>query len=112
MTPIDTTAKKATGVGARVPLPSGMFTVTMAGRVMIRATTTDRMTPYTGTRFLFSFDQYLPPGTAPSRLNANSMRVVLVMHATVQKNCPSVEIIRMKLAQFTVSAWLKMIATL
>ena len=33
------------------------------------------------------------------------------MQATVQKNCPMVEIARMKLAQLTVSAWLKMSCT-
>ncbi len=89
-----------------------MFTVTIAGSVRMIATTTDSSTPYTGTRLLLSFDQYWPPGTAPSRLNANSMREVLVMHATVQKNCPTVAIARTMLAPLVVSAWLKMIATL
>ncbi len=87
MTPIETTAKKATGDGTS-SLPTGILTVTIAGSVISRPTTTDKMTPYTGTLFAFRRDQYCPPGTAPSRLNANSMRVVLVMQATVQKNWP------------------------
>ena len=59
----------------------------------------------------FSFDQYWPPGTAPSRLNANSMRVVLVMHATVQKNWPAVEITMIKPPTCGVSDWWKMFCT-
>src|SRR5256885_1684930 len=106
MTPIETTAKKATGTGA--PL---MSTFTTAGRVMITATTAETITPYTGTLRLFNLDQNWPPGTAPSRLNAYSMRVVLVMHATVQKNWPTVEMNSTALAQLVVSAWLKMSAT-
>src|SRR4051812_21117548 len=61
-TPIVTTALNATGTGA--PL---MSTSTNAGSVRAAATTAAAMTPNTGTRFLFSFDQYCPPGTAPSR---------------------------------------------
>src|SRR5690349_23782784 len=51
-TPIDTTALNATGTGA--PL---MSTVTSAGSVRITATTADAITPSTGTRLSFSFDQ-------------------------------------------------------
>src|SRR4051794_35555193 len=85
-TPIVTTALNATGTGA--PL---MSTFTSAGAVSTAAITAVTMTPYRGTRLLFSFDQYWPPGTAPSLLNANSIRVALVMHATEQKNWPTVE---------------------
>ena len=86
-----------------------MSTLTRAGSVRIRATRPRAITPYTGTRLAFSFDQYWPPGTAPSRLNANSMRVVLVMQATVQKNWPTVEMTMIEAAQFGVSAWWKML---
>src|SRR3954452_20077506 len=102
MTPIDTTALKATGTGA-----PPMSTLTRAGAVMRTATTAETITPYTGTRFRLRRDQDFEPGTAPSRLNANSMRVVLVMQATVQKNCPTVAINSTRVAQFFVSAWLK-----
>src|SRR5689334_22920271 len=102
-TPMETTAVKATGL-ATSSLPTGMLTVTMAGSVMMIATTTDAITPYTGTLLRFSFDHNWPPGTAPSRLNANSMRVVLVMQATVQKNCPIVAMPGTALAQFAESA--------
>src|SRR5664279_3313352 len=104
MTPIDTTATNATGE-ATSSLPTGMLTVTMAGRGSTIATTTDSTTPYTGTRLLFNLDHIWPPGTAPSRLKANSIREVLVMQATVQKNWPTVEMARTQLAQFTDSAW-------
>jgi hypothetical protein len=45
-------------------------TSTSAGSVSTTATTAEAITPYTGTRLAFSFDQYRPPGTAPSRLKA------------------------------------------
>src|SRR6476646_3564082 len=102
-TPIETTALNATGTGA--PL---MSTVMSAGSVSSTATTADAITPCTGTRFALNFDQYFEPGTAPSRLQAKSMRVVLVMQAVVQKNCPIVAMPSTRLAQLTVSAWLKM----
>ena len=69
------------------------------------------MTPYTGTRLRFSLDQYWPSGTAPSRLKAKSMRMVLVIQATVQKNCPAVEMNSTMLAQLVVRDWLKITAT-
>src|SRR6478609_3802213 len=59
-TPIETTAKNATGVGTSAPLA--------------------------GTRFLLSVDHSFQPGTARSRLNANSIREELVMQAIEQKN--------------------------
>ena len=45
-----------------------------------------------GTRLGVRWDQYLWPGTAPSRLKAKSIRLQLVMQAMVQKNWPAVEI--------------------
>jgi len=105
-TPIDTTAKNATGTGA-----PPMSTFTRAGSVRTTATMAERTTPYTGTLLALSLDQYWPPGTAPSRLNANNIRVVLVMQATVQKNWPAVEIRSTVPAQFEDSAWLKMTTT-
>ena len=50
------------------------------------------MTPLAGILFLLTFDHSWWPGTARSRLNANSMRDALVWHAVVQKNWPAVEI--------------------
>jgi hypothetical protein len=69
-TPIDTTAKNATGTGA-----PPMSTFTRAGSVSTTATMAERTTPYTGTLLALSLDQYSPRGTAPSRLNANNIRV-------------------------------------
>src|SRR6185437_9009676 len=100
------TAKKATGTGA-----PPMSTFTSAGSVSRIAITADSTTPCTGTRLLLNRDQYRPPGTAPSRLKANSIRVVLVMQATVQKNWPAAEISRTVPAQREDSAWLKMTDT-
>src|SRR6476661_5660870 len=88
-----------------------MLTLTRAGRVISTAMTADRMTPLTGTRLALSFDHRRDPGTAPSRLKANNMRVVEVMQAVVQKNWPAVEISRMVPAHLLDSAWLKMVAT-
>src|SRR3954453_1833678 len=105
-TPMVTTAKKATGTGA--PL---MSTLTSAGAVRIAATTAASTTLWTGTRLAFSVRQYLWPGTAPSRLNANSIRVVLVMQAVVQKNCPAAEMASTSTCQFLPSAWPKMAST-
>src|SRR6478672_5393833 len=91
-TPIETTAKNATGVGTSAPL-IGISTVTRAGKVITAAMTADRMTPFAGTRFLLSVDHSFQPGTARSRLNAKSIRDELVMQAMVQKNWPAVEMI-------------------
>ena len=57
-TPIDTTAKNATGTGCSVDVARS----TSAGSVMIAATTADRMTPLAGTLFLLSFDHRVAPG--------------------------------------------------
>src|SRR5438045_2061235 len=88
-----------------------MFTLTSAGSVRSTATTADRITPLTGTRLALSLDHRREPGTAPSRLKANSMRVVEVMQAVVQKNWPAVEISRTTPAHLLDSAWLKIVAT-
>src|SRR6478735_329872 len=105
-TPMDTTAKNATGTGA--PL---MSTSTSAGRVITAATTAANSTPLAGTLDAVSLDHNAAPGTAPSRLNANSIREQLVRQATVQKNWPEAEISSTKPAQPDGSAWLKMDAT-
>ena len=84
---MDTTAKKATGTGA--PL---MSTSTRAGSVMIAAMTAVTITPLAGILFLLTLDHSWWPGTARSRLNANSMREQLVWQAVVQKSWPAVEI--------------------
>ena len=47
------------------------------------------MTALRGVPLAFTRAQCRAPGTAPSRLNANSMREVEVMQAVVQKNCPA-----------------------
>ena len=88
-----------------------MFTSTRAGRVISAATTTERSTALAGTLREFSFAQYFEPGTAPSRLNANSIRLVEVMQAVVQKNCPTLAMRSTVPAQPEVRAWLKMTAT-
>src|SRR4029077_15282892 len=105
-TPIDTTAKNATGTGA--PL---MSTSTSAGSVMIAAKTAVTMTPFAGTLFELSDDHNWGPGTARSRLNANSIRDALVWQAGVQKNCPAVEMNRISATHLELIAWVKMVTT-
>src|SRR4051812_11535312 len=99
ITPIETTAKKATGLGA--PL---MSTVIRAGRVRISAMIAAAITALAGTRLAFSLEKCFAPGIAPSRLNAKNIRLVLVMHATVQKNWPAAEMATTKPATCGVSA--------
>ena len=106
MTPMDTTASKATGEGTP-PMSTGM----RAGAVMTREKTATRITPATGTRLALSLDQTLAAGTAPSRLKAKSMRVQLVMQAMVQKSWPMVAISRTVPPQRCVRAWGKISAT-
>ena len=106
MTPMDTTAKKATGTGA--PPTS---TLIRAGEVRMTEITATRITPATGTRWELSLDQIPLPGTAPSRLKAKSIRVQLVMQAMVQKNWPTVAISRTVPPHFEVRAWEKIVAT-
>ena len=100
-TPMETTALKATGTGA--PL---MSTVTRAGRVSTIARAATSMTLYSGTSLLFSRVQKRAPGTAPSRLKANSIRVVEVMQAMAQKHCPTVEMTMTRPTHGVLSAWL------
>src|SRR5580704_7953411 len=106
MTPMETTALKATGTATPLTL-----TLMSAGDVRIRAITATAITPYTGTRREFSLDHILLPGTAPSRLNAKSMRVQLVMQAMVQKSCPTVAISSTVPPHFEVRACAKIVAT-
>ena len=66
-----------------------MLTSISAGSVMHQTGHGRRqITACTGTWFLLRLAQYCEPGTAPSRLNANSMREARVMQAMEQKNCP------------------------
>ena len=103
---METTAKKAIGTGA--PL---MSTSTRAGSVMIAAITAVMMTAFAGTRREFTADHNRCPGTARSRLKANSIREALVWQAVVQNNCPAVEMNSTAAAHLDVSAWLKIDAT-
>src|ERR1700712_3151767 len=103
---MDTTAKNATGTGAPLMSPP-----TSAGSVMRAAMPPVNMTPFAGTRLLVRCDHNFQPGTARSRLNANNMRDELVMHATVQKNWPTVEISRTITTQEELMAWSKMTTT-
>src|SRR5215204_4513380 len=85
MTPIETTAKKATGTPAALP--------DSAGSVRIPAKRHDPSTAATGTlRFPLTLRQSLLPGVARSRENAKKVREQLVTHAMPQKNWPIVEI--------------------
>lgn len=104
---METTALNATGTGA--PL---MSTSTRAGRVRVIASTATNATLYSGTPLLLRQVQKRAPGTAPSRLNASSIRVVEVMQAMAQKHCPTVEITSTVLTQGPLSAWYKMVTTL
>src|ERR1700676_1449029 len=71
MTPMETTAKKATGTAA-----PAMSTLIRAGEVRMIPMTAVRITPATGTRVALSLDHCLWPGTAPSRLKADRKSVV------------------------------------
>src|SRR6478752_782217 len=105
-TPMDTTAKNATGTGA--PL---MSTFTRAGRVMTAASTAVTTTAAAGTRLALILAHHWWPGTARSRLNANSIRDALVWQAVVQKNCPAVEMNRISATHLELIAWVKMVTT-
>src|SRR3954470_17380161 len=86
MTPIDTTAVKATVTPFLLPLS--------AGRVRISASTATAMTALNGMRFALTRLHIREPGTAPSRLKAYIMRDALVMQLMPQKNCPTTQMIR------------------
>src|SRR5690242_5667860 len=66
MTPIETTARKAVGA------PVGLLY--RAGRVSTRPATPLARTAFCGVPFAFTLAHNPDIGTAPSRLNANSMR--------------------------------------
>src|SRR3954453_10049595 len=89
MTPIDTTAVKATVTPALLPLS--------AGSVRISASAATAMTALNGMRLASTRLHSRDPGTAPSRLNAYIMREALVMQLMPQKNCPTTQMIRMVL---------------
>src|SRR3954447_666954 len=89
MTPIDTTAVKATVTPALLPFS--------AGRVRINASTATAMTALNGMRLALTRLHRFEPGTAPSRLNAYIMRDALVMQLMPQKNCPTTQMIRIVL---------------
>ena len=88
-----------------------MSTSTSAGSVMAAASTAVMMTPLAGIRFELTLDHSWWPGTARSRLKANSMREALVWQAVVQKNWPAVEISRMIATHWESMAWMKMLTT-
>src|SRR5690349_11415389 len=86
MTPIETTAVKATVTPSLLPFS--------AGRVRISAKTATAMTALKGMRLESTRLQSRDPGTAPSRLKAYIMREALVMQLMPQKNCPTTQMIR------------------
>lgn len=71
-------------------------------------TTAVSSTALAGTLRVDTLDHSRDPGMAPSRLKANVMREQLVMQATVQKNCPAVEMTRIVPAHPVESASVKM----
>src|SRR5436190_22873243 len=85
-----------------------MLTSKIAGKVMTAAITAISMTPLAGTRVADSADHRLDPGTAPSRLNANSIREADVMQEVAQNSCPAAEMNRTNDAQFLSMALRKM----
>src|SRR3954463_12578421 len=87
MTPIDTTAVKATVTPALLPFS--------AGRVRMSANRATAMTSLNGMRLALTRFHREDPGTAPSRLKAYIMREALVMQLMPQKNCPTTQMIRM-----------------
>src|SRR4051794_24864742 len=89
MTPIETTAVKATVTPSLLPL--------RAGSVRISAKTATATTALNGIRRSLTRRQRLEPGTAPSRLNANIIRDALVMQLMPQKNWPTTQMIRIVL---------------
>src|SRR5215210_6301270 len=85
MTPIETTAKNATGVPTSLP--------DSAGRLRMPARTHEPITAATGTpRLPFTLLHSFHPGVTRSRDSAKNVREQLVTHAMPQKNCPIAEI--------------------
>src|SRR3954468_18312319 len=91
ITPIDTTAVKATVTPSLLPFS--------AGSVIRNATNATAMTALNGMRRWLTLLQVRQPGTAPSRLNAYIIRDALVMQLMPQKNCPITQMIRMNSTQ-------------
>src|SRR3954451_838673 len=96
MTPMDTTAVKATVTPSLLPLS--------AGSVRISANTATAMTALNGMRFSLTLLQSRQPGTAPSRENAYIMRDELVMQLMPQNSCPITAMMRIALTQLVLIA--------
>src|SRR5918912_739537 len=80
ITPIETTAKNATGTPVALPFS--------AGSERIAARTHDPITAATGTpRLPFTLAHRRCPGVTRSRDSAKNVREQLVTHAMPQKNC-------------------------
>src|SRR3954447_16353796 len=94
MTPMETTAVKATVTPSLLPFS--------AGSVRISAATATAMTALNGIRLESTRRHRLEPGTAPSRLKAYIMREALVMQLMPQKNCPTTQMMRMVFVQAAV----------
>ena len=88
-----------------------MSTSTKAGKVMRAAIDAVTMTALAGTLFALTADHSRWPGTARSRLNANSIREALVWHAVVQNSCPAVEMNSTTATHPELIAWLKIATT-
>src|SRR6188472_2683750 len=82
-----------------------------AGSVTIALTRPTRSTAFAGTRLLLSFDQCCDPGTARSRLNANSIREADVMHDVAQNSWAEAEMKSTNVAQSLPRDCKKMYAT-
>ena len=78
---------------------------------MSAATTVEASTAFAGTLPAVSLAHSAAPGTAPSRLKAKSIRLVEVMQAVEQKNCPMLAMSSTVPAHPELSAWLKITAT-
>src|SRR3954471_24957965 len=97
ITPIETTAKNATGTPAALP--------PRAGRLRMAARTHEPITAATGTpRLPLTLAHRRCPGVTLSRDSAKNVREQLVTHAMPQKNWPMAEI------RITISAQLSDIA--
>src|ERR1700709_785317 len=91
MTPIETTAVKATVTPSLLPFN--------AGSVRISAPTATAMTALNGMRRSLTLLQRRHPGTAPSRLNAYIMREALVMQLMPQNSWPQTAVMSTNLTQ-------------
>src|SRR5579875_3873849 len=99
ITEIEVTARNATST----PFFAGKY----AGIVMMPANTTTNSTAQLGVWLALRRRHRLWPGTAPSRLNANVIRLALVTQAIPQNSCPTTEIRTTALAAALVSAVVK-----